>query len=119
MEKAIEFIGNNYAWFLTVSIILLFALIGYITDSRRSKNDLMKKSEDEIDEDALANLVVPEGKSLGDMVSKSKNFNRETQSVELDDKSILGTDKEEKVVTPPMAGVNTSQPETLDTNPNK
>ena len=45
MENIIEFIGNNYAWFLTITIILLFALIGYIVDSKRNKNDLLKKTE--------------------------------------------------------------------------
>ena len=50
MEKLIEFVGNNYAWFLTVTIILLFALIGYIYDTKKTKNDLLKKSEDEMNE---------------------------------------------------------------------
>ena len=40
MEKIIDFIGNNYSWFLTITIILLFALIGYIYDSKRNKTDL-------------------------------------------------------------------------------
>ncbi len=89
MEKLIEFVGNNYAWFLTVTIILLFALIGYIYDTRKTKNDLLKKSEDEMNEMDLENIMVPEGKSLSDMVTTSKNINPETKGVELTDASIL------------------------------
>ncbi len=59
MDKLIEFVGNNYAWFLTITIILLFALIGYIYDNR--KTNLKIKEEDEVkDEEELANEVVIE-----------------------------------------------------------
>ncbi len=97
MGNLIEFVGNNYVWFLTITILLLFALIGYIYDSKRNKNDLFKKAENEIDEESLQNIVIPEGKSLTDMVSKSKNINAETKSVELIDNTILNTTEE---VTP-------------------
>ena len=89
MENVVEFISGNYVWFLTISIILLLALIGYIVDTKRNNNDLLKKTEEEIDEQALENLVVPEGKSLAETVSNSKHINSETKSVELTDASIL------------------------------
>ena len=95
MENIIDFVSNNYAWFLTITIILLFALIGYIYDNKRNKNDLLKKTESELDEEALEKLVAPEGKSLADAVSISKNINPETKSVELVDGTILK--EEEKV----------------------
>ena len=47
MNEIIEFIGNNYAWFLTITILLLFALIGYIYDSKNSK--LEEKNKEELD----------------------------------------------------------------------
>lgn len=89
MENIIEFIGNNYAWFLTITIILLFALIGYIADSKRNKNDLLKKTEIEIEEIDIENIKSQEGKSLNDVVSTSKNINPDTKSVELTDVEIL------------------------------
>ncbi len=89
MDKFIEFIGNNYVWFLTISILLLFALIGYIYDSKKNKNDLIKKSESELAVESLEKIAAENNKSLSDMVSKSKNINPETKSVELTDKSIL------------------------------
>ena len=92
MENIIEFVGDNYAWFLTITIILLFALIGYIVDSKRNKSDLLKKTENEIDEINLENIKVQEGKSLNSIVSKSKNINPETKSVELIDNEILNNE---------------------------
>lgn len=89
MEKFIDFVGNNYAWFLTITIILLFALIGYIVDTKKSKNSLFAKNENEIDEEAIENLIVPEGKSLAETVNVSKNINKETKNIELSDDSIL------------------------------
>ena len=93
MEKIVEFIANNYAWFLTITILLLFALIGYIYDTKKSKSDLMKKSEEELDEESLEKIQVPEDKSLSDMVSKSKNINPETKSVEISLNNELGEEK--------------------------
>lgn len=89
MEQIIDFIGNNYAWFLTITIILLFALIGYIYDSKRNKIDIFTKAENELDEESLENIMIPEGKSLAEIVTNSKNINPETKSVELIDETIL------------------------------
>ncbi|MBE6157122.1 MAG: hypothetical protein E7161_05245 [Firmicutes bacterium] len=97
MEKIIDFIGNNYSWFLTITIILLFALIGYIFDTKRNKTDLLKKTENEIDEESLENLIIPEGKSLAETVNISKNINPETKRVELTDETILEEPKEENI----------------------
>ena len=48
MGKIIEFIGNNYVWFLTIALLLLFALIGYIYDSKKNKTNNIKKEEKEV-----------------------------------------------------------------------
>lgn len=101
MEKFIDFVGNNYAWFLTITIILLFALIGYIVDTKKSKNSLFVKNENEIDEEAIENLIVPEGKSLAETVNVSKNINKETKNIELSDDSILKEDVLEEDIQSP------------------
>ncbi len=62
MEKIIEFIGNNYAWFLTITIILLFALIGYIYDNRKIKE------EKSIDKEEKNDILIEEEK-----ISEVKN----------------------------------------------
>lgn len=46
MDKVIDFLLNNYIWFLVTSLILLFALIGYLVDS--TNNYTKKKKEGKI-----------------------------------------------------------------------
>lgn len=45
MDILINFLLNNYIWFLVISLILIFALIGYLVDttSFKKKNNLEKK----------------------------------------------------------------------------
>ena len=70
MEKIVEFIGSNYAWFLTITIL-------------KNKNDLLKKSEEELDEESLENIMVAEDKKLSDMVVNTKDINPETKEVNI------------------------------------
>ncbi len=95
MEKIGEFIGNNYAWFLTITILLLFALIGYIYDTKRSKKDLLKKQEEELDEESLENIMISEDKKLSDMVVNSKDINPETKEVNILEEEKETEEKEE------------------------
>ncbi len=37
MEALIDFLLNNYVWFLIVCLVMLFALIGYFVDSNNPK----------------------------------------------------------------------------------
>jgi hypothetical protein len=80
--------------------LLLFALIGYIVDSRREKNDLFRKTSENIDEESLENLVVPEGKKLSDMVSKSASLDPTTKNVVLTDESIKSNAQNAGIVNP-------------------
>ena len=89
MENIINYIVNHFAIFLTITIMLLFALIGYIYDSKKNKSDLLRKNEEEFDEELLENIIVPEGKGLAETVNVSKNINPETGGVQLTDESIL------------------------------
>lgn len=89
MEGFIEFVADNYVWFLTITIILIFALVGYLVDTKRENTDMFKKSEQEFNEESLENLVVPEGKKLSESIQVAKNINPETRQVELNDATIL------------------------------
>ena len=55
MDVLVDFLLNNYIWFLIISLILIFALIGYLVDSttpkikeemKNSKNNLKFKEEE-------------------------------------------------------------------------
>ena len=45
MQTFIDFLVNNYLWFLVISLILIFALIGYLVDTNEKKNLLHKENE--------------------------------------------------------------------------
>jgi len=89
MEKFMDFLAANSTLFLLITVILVFALIGYIVEGRRSKSDLFKKTENELDEISIQNIQMQENKSFKDVVSSSKNINKDTRSVELTDVELL------------------------------
>lgn len=37
MVQLINFLANNYIWFLVISIILIFALVGYLVDTKQDE----------------------------------------------------------------------------------
>lgn len=39
MEALINFFVNNYLWFLIISFVLIFALIGYLVDTSEQKEN--------------------------------------------------------------------------------
>ena len=43
MNTLIDFLLNNYIWFLVISLILIFALIGYLVDATTNKEKDKKK----------------------------------------------------------------------------
>ena len=44
METFIDFLINNYLWFLIIFLIIIFALIGYLVDSVTPKNKSKMKN---------------------------------------------------------------------------
>lgn len=46
MQTFIDFLVNNYLWFLVISLILIFALIGYLVDTTtKQKKPHLEKNE--------------------------------------------------------------------------
>lgn len=73
MEGITGFIGSHYGWFLTISILLLFALIGYIVDDKREKAGLKKKDND-IDDEYIKHLTVSNDVKLDEQLQQNPNF---------------------------------------------
>lgn len=71
MDSFITFVANNYVWFMVISIFLIFALIGYIYDIKREKNDNFSKVNTSADI-SQENIIIPENKSINDMLSANK-----------------------------------------------
>lgn len=46
MQTFIDFLVNNYLWFIIISVVLIFALIGYLVDTSEKPNRV-SKMEDE------------------------------------------------------------------------
>ena len=53
MDKFITFVSDNYIWFLVITIFLIFALIGYIYDNKRSKTDYIRKNDNLVQEEEI------------------------------------------------------------------
>lgn len=71
MDGLLNFIVDNYVWILTVTIILIFAFIGYFVDIRRQKNDPYRiQNQEEIN---LENLVVNDNVALNEAINKNAN----------------------------------------------
>lgn len=71
MEGFLNFLVDHYVLFLTISILLVFALIGYFVDVNRRKNNVYKINKPE--EINLESLEVQENVALSDALNKNKN----------------------------------------------
>lgn len=73
MEGFLNYIIDKYLLFLTISIVLVFALIGYFVDMRRKKNDPFHvEKKDDI---SLENIAVSNNVALGDALSQNAGIN--------------------------------------------
>ena len=70
MDKFITFVSDNYIWFLVITIFLIFALIGYIYDNKRSKTDYIRKNDNLVQEEEIE---FPEDKSINDLINSTDN----------------------------------------------
>ncbi len=76
MDNFITFISDNYVWFLLITIFLIFALIGYLYDTKKSKTDYIKKNENLVKE-VEEEIELPEGKSINELVNNTSNIENE------------------------------------------
>ena len=53
-----DFLANNYLWFLVVSLILLFALIGYFVDQSEQKKGVSMFQKIKVEDKDLHDLAV-------------------------------------------------------------
>ena len=70
MDKFITFVSDNYIWFLLITIFLIFALIGYIYDNKRSKTDYINKNAKLVQEEEIE---LPEDRSINDLINSTEN----------------------------------------------
>ena len=58
MNGFISFLVDNYLIFLLIVLVLIFALIGYLVDSNKEKNNLPTPENDELDLEPAVNVEV-------------------------------------------------------------
>ncbi|MEG0794600.1 MAG: hypothetical protein RSG95_02260 [Bacilli bacterium] len=74
METISNFVINNYVWFLVIAIFLLLALIGYMVDVKKNKDDYpfkVKKDINDIDETNLSNIEITNNVALSEMINNN------------------------------------------------
>ena len=79
MDKFVEFISNNYVWFLTIALLLLFALIGYIYDNKKNKSSIPK---DVANETETEELLVEENNKVEENITNIKLDNEDVSTLE-------------------------------------
>lgn len=105
MDAFTNFLANNYVWFLIISLILIFALIGYLVDSKEIKSGKkLKKQKEElkvvdfstIDQSkSLNQSIKEENKSdlnLDEYVSNS-NLEKNDSNVDSDELNSINLDE--------------------------
>lgn len=76
METIISFLADNYIWFLIITLILVFALIGYLVDTKQDERFTKKIM---LDKEVMDKVEVAEtvNLTLNDMVSETQKVNTE------------------------------------------
>ena len=70
MVSFTDFLAGNYLWFLVISIVLLFALIGYFVDQSEQKKGISKIVKPKEIETNITDLAAfAQNKSLNNAVS--------------------------------------------------
>ena len=68
-----DFLANNYLWFLVVTLILVFALIGYFVDQNGQKMGVSKINKVDLEKDKIAELErLAQNKALGETINNQK-----------------------------------------------
>lgn len=69
MENLVDFVTNNYFIIITVTTVLILALIGYVANNVFKKDFELKRSYKDLNTD-LDEIELGENKSLGELISK-------------------------------------------------
>lgn len=83
MQTFIDFLVNNYLWFIIIALILVFALIGYLVDTSERTN---KKNEFKEE-----SLEVPSREGPSKVVEPIANLNMDMGEEEIEelDKDVI------------------------------
>ncbi|MBQ4583787.1 MAG: hypothetical protein IJA94_02745 [Bacilli bacterium] len=73
MEVILDFLVNNYIWFLVITLIMLFALIGYLVDIKKDER-FSKKIEIDSEIESRLNVANAANITLNQMVKQQSDL---------------------------------------------
>lgn len=78
MEIIVEFLVNNYILIDIITAVLLFALIGYFVEKKRSKNSEFKLHSENKKTDNLniEDIKISNDMALSEMINKNSNIDK-------------------------------------------
>lgn len=68
MEGFLNFLANNYIWFLMVAILLIFALIGYLIDNKGNNEERLEPMPKQLEEVGVQTM---ENKPLNEVITNN------------------------------------------------
>lgn len=68
VEGFLNFLANNYIWFLMVAILLIFALIGYLIDNKGNNEENLEPMPKQLEEVGVQTM---ENKSLNEVITNN------------------------------------------------
>ena len=72
MDTILNFIVENYIWFLAIAIVLILALVGYIADVKINRTEYFERKEKEALE-SLNNLEIANNVGLSSAINNNVN----------------------------------------------
>lgn len=77
MSGILNFLANNYVWFIVISLILLFALIGYLVDTKQDER-FSKKIEIDKELESRMNVAEATNMTINQMVKANETVSGES-----------------------------------------
>lgn len=106
MQTIIDFLVNNYLWFIIIALILVFALIGYLVDTNERVN---KKS---IEEDSLESPIEKSIRITEPI--ENINMNMGTEEIQELDKDVIEISQNSVENSIPSIENNQNKPESTE-----
>lgn len=82
MQMIIDFLVNNYLWFIIIAFILVFALIGYLVDTNEKENK--NKSHEELNDSLMEDSINEPIKVSENIESLNMDMGNEIEELDKD-----------------------------------
>lgn len=84
MQTFIDFLANNYLWFIIIALILVFALIGYLVDTSEKANKKVELESDSLEQESTIKEPIKVNEPM-----ESLNMDMGTEEIQELDKEVI------------------------------